>query len=887
MAKVIPVGPIDPVLYGFAKKQAEKAERDPRYVPKRLETPAHSITYRRAGATVKAFVIDKIAPITFSSPGSAIPIRPNFLHLNKTDEYSSGIGNTKNYIFDNAPIMDTNNPFKIIGSDGERPGGLFREIAYNIVNFGTSVSPNLYMAGKTLWRGEGEFPNTERPYFGQLLIATTSSTTDFIPEHYAEISTNKTLIHSQNALKGTAARSAALSNSPIGEYFSRDDHIVDVDYTVSGTFLTVDIRDAKNESGFDFDSFATHKEIKGASLKAREYLRRASPDVYHKLGTNEVTGAMFAPANSAVAFDGGVLFPVVDVEAKTTRDVSGVYSPVPNTSYIDYTGGVSYKTRKGISKNLSADRIESQDVLDMIQSTEDSIGPFGSSERPAGFGQLHEHVSLPLHYHIFVAASVAGLDGVLITAKVYESYSDFYDFTGYRIEELKIEKTKYPVDSALRKHRLARYFYVVDGEYSSSDAVQASPPSIIAEGICLQHAWFFCGANEALNGVYGANDYNHISVVVYPQGKHQFAVDEAEIFSVKLNHTPIFVARPGGTIELAMYAVNNGSPLVPYVVRGLVEELDEDGNPTDFYLAADGEISGTFEQSEAGHGTAKFKLSPHQKLDAYRLISVETTTTRQHGVQAHIEVLGPGVRVPPGPPSITIESLHPTVLAGQTSAFYVTATHMAEGSRIKYEIRSAGTVISSNFTNIAYGAGVIQYIAPHVTRRTDDSRFVLSDPLQEPPTNQPSTQNFEIELIHENAPEPVAFSVKYAHERYVKSIDRPEPLLLPELFYLSANVAHANSGDVLRPVNIRQPLVHRVWCSIKTKRVYVTFWDGKSCEVSNILKKNPGSGKYEFNPDWKEMPFDYPPAVEPFAIKGALEPYVYAYMDYEASLTGE
>lgn len=78
MAKVIPVGPIDPVLYGFAKKQAEKAERDPRYVPKRLETPAHSITYRRVGATVKAFVVDKIAPVwTGKDQTYAVPVVQN------------------------------------------------------------------------------------------------------------------------------------------------------------------------------------------------------------------------------------------------------------------------------------------------------------------------------------------------------------------------------------------------------------------------------------------------------------------------------------------------------------------------------------------------------------------------------------------------------------------------------------------------------------------------------------------------------------------------------------------------------------------------------------------------------------------------------------------
>ena len=34
MARVVPVGPIDPELYAFAKKEAEKAERNPRYVPK-------------------------------------------------------------------------------------------------------------------------------------------------------------------------------------------------------------------------------------------------------------------------------------------------------------------------------------------------------------------------------------------------------------------------------------------------------------------------------------------------------------------------------------------------------------------------------------------------------------------------------------------------------------------------------------------------------------------------------------------------------------------------------------------------------------------------------------------------------------------------------------
>lgn len=231
------------------------------------------------------------------------------------------------------------------------------------------------------------------------------------------------------------------------------------------------------------------------------------------------------------------------------------------------------------------------------------------------------------------------------------------------------------------------------------------------------------------------------------------------------------------------------------------------------------------------------------------------------------------------------------MLAGQESAFYVTATHMANGSRIKYEIRRADIVISSNFVNIAYGAGVITYTAPYRAGHvegTNPARYALFDPIQSSGSTQPSSRGFEIRLIHENAPGPIAFTVKYAHENYVAASDTlGEALPLPELFYLGAKVAHASSSDVLITVSDRQSLVHRVWYSIKAKRVYVTFWDGKSCEVSNILKKNPESGKYEFNPDWKEVPFDYLPAVDPYEIKGTLEPYVYAYMDYEASLTGE
>ncbi len=57
MARVVPVGPIDPELYAFAKKEAEKAERNPRYVPKNCPADRGQIIYKRIGATVKALVV--------------------------------------------------------------------------------------------------------------------------------------------------------------------------------------------------------------------------------------------------------------------------------------------------------------------------------------------------------------------------------------------------------------------------------------------------------------------------------------------------------------------------------------------------------------------------------------------------------------------------------------------------------------------------------------------------------------------------------------------------------------------------------------------------------------------------------------------------------------
>lgn len=73
MARVVPVGPIDPVLYAFAKKEAEKAERNPRYVPKNCPADRGQIIYKRIGNAVKAIIrtIGEWGQVNFASSETA------------------------------------------------------------------------------------------------------------------------------------------------------------------------------------------------------------------------------------------------------------------------------------------------------------------------------------------------------------------------------------------------------------------------------------------------------------------------------------------------------------------------------------------------------------------------------------------------------------------------------------------------------------------------------------------------------------------------------------------------------------------------------------------------------------------------------------------------
>lgn len=100
MARVVPVGPIDPELYAFAKKEAEKAERNPRYVPKNCPADRGQIIYKRIGAMVKALVISvdeyignyshnarSSIPI-FYNIGSALEDRGNLTSFDNSGDFS-------------------------------------------------------------------------------------------------------------------------------------------------------------------------------------------------------------------------------------------------------------------------------------------------------------------------------------------------------------------------------------------------------------------------------------------------------------------------------------------------------------------------------------------------------------------------------------------------------------------------------------------------------------------------------------------------------------------------------------------------------------------------------------------------------------------------------
>lgn len=895
MAKVIYTGPLNPVIFARAKKEAEKAERIKGYTPRVIKTPAHTVVYSKTGKEVKAVVMDMLAPITFSIPGSAIPVAPNFLHLHPDlpekvygrENYAKATGVTQNWGFNEEGVIDntvlqlfSNLPigfnFYYSAIKNPRPGYGWIYKPHDYSFFETGIQRDI---GSTFM-----FDAAERyDESGDLSLGLVENRRGFNPSNPFstvepfDIGGEGGFVFSLKKDGGiiNAAMNGAYSNKHTRTptqyetiYEVGQTYTIGITYksTISVDVISGDVRNIKRNFN-DAIQFKAFNGVSNTTTYSLNHYSNVGVRSTQSVKSRVVSGDILSD-NYAIGFSGEKIYSFININTKS----NSIYDDYFNygqmrTSFID---SIDVSCSIGIIKNLD---LKYYNIQTIDRSQEFEYYTYIGAE---------QFMLNDVRVFMYMPASVNGFDGVLISAVAFD------EWTGSEVNYREITKSKkntYGPDSVFSQSHLRYYFdFDSNGEYMLDDNVHTKPPRLTTDGICLPHAWFFCRGNETRQTDFYPNNHNRLSIVIYPQGRHEFSVDEAEIVSVELNHTPRFVARPGGGIAFVMQSLFGGNKLVPYVVNGLVEERDEYGEPTGFYLAQDGAISGEFKApTNGGDPVVSFKLSPRQVFDGYRIVTVETTTEREYGVQTTFEVQGSGgVRVQQ-PPSITLERINESVLAGQSTVFYVTATQIAVGSNLRYEVKRAGVVVSDGYIRLENCAGWVEFTAPFQSAAVpgDPVRYVLAD--KSAPSTTPSTVEFEFSLVHEQAPQPVTFSVKFAHELYASSTDRPDALPMPPLFFLQPLVSE-NGEENFLAVNYQTTLINRIYYSLQSKRVYVLFWDGQSCEVSSLLRKNETTGFYEPNPGWRESPFDYPPAANPYEIKGTLEPYVYKYLEYEASL---
>ena len=856
MARVVPVGPIDPKLYAFAKKEAEKAERNPRYAPKKMETPAHSVFYRRVGEAVKAFVVDKIAPITFSSPGSAIPIRPNFLHLHSElpkkvyGRENLSMSNSREYCDASSPLADTYSAY----AGTNAAGRLFYSAGYWLwlyLNHKNVFGPQRYYyaiqyahGDYTLmraiianWREEdGVFSYRKAPWLDE---------DDELYPYDADANNDGTVINTHRDVfsrtHGHTVQKQRITFESVGsitDRVARNDFTETVTVDVSGAFLTADIRDARTDDGYITTQKSAMRSI--ASANMNETTGDASVHEGSHVDINSDV-VQFGLHTAVCSFSGAVLFPAVRNKFSATADTAFPRS-------LNYAIQLS----PGIFKNLD-DEVTCKEDVNVTRSAE-------------GFTLPTEADSIaPRRAYAYIPCSTESeFPGVMVWVETLSP---------------ELQPILYGAESNVVKAGMLDMFSMRGG---SSSGAQSQLPRIFTDGICTRYAWFF--VNRYYEYSEPSRDVsNKISVIVFPdEGDNWHDIESLTVHSVELTkHTPRYVVAPGESIFISLARDYHSEyvPPSPYTINGIVEEKGSDGQPTGMYLAGDGTISGIL--SDEG---VTFDISPRQPPGVPRVVDVEVQTERTHPARARFEV----VSATPCAASMTIELANQgAILAGQSAVFYLTVTGFADGARIPYEITLGDQKITEGTAEVVSGVSVIWFTPSVYVLSIEDTGYRLFNPY-EPHNLGASTNNFKISIQHQAAPPPLSFSVLYGTTMHQTPSGRPETpkFLFP---YINAEVIRdGRSGGKERwVISSRFGLLGQVWYSIKTKRVYVTYWDGKSCEVSNILKKNPGSGKYEFNPDWKEVPFDYPPAVDPYEIKGTLEPYVYAYMDYEASLTGE
>jgi hypothetical protein len=860
MASVIYTGPLNPVIYARAKKEAEKAERIKGYKPRIIKTAAYMVIYNKVGDKWKAIVSDDLAPITFSIPGSAIPVAPNFLHLHPDlpekvygiENHSSASGVVKNWGIASDYIGDNYAGF--LFPENESSSFINNSVALATWN------DTQYLALKNFWDYSNGFPPS-----GSVVSASESNAQ---VENFGKISTYATLNHtiSQTDFNGYFSDKIDIGT---GQYKDQTKNGATT-YTSFASFVNInaDIRDFTKEI---IGNYST-ENIKTSDIAVNFSFEYKNGAEYHSTRQSSVGLLNIDDKKSIILCSGRVGFSFVEIH---------------NDNKIDYslTGGESYFSSSIVSKTRIEHGVrdfsfEPDSLSRLIVDSDkvyydDSISDQGQYEN--FFKKSISESGTEFDKHVFVSGSIRddGFFGVLVWAKIYTAYPD-------------IQKAQYQSDSVFSKSHLAYYFDIFKGQYKESGSPFWEPPDTTSDGICLPHAWWFCRGNETRETHFYANNHNRLTVVIYPQGRHEFSVDEAEIVSVELDHTPQFVIKPGGQFAFGLTSFTTKAGPFPYVIEGLVEELDEYGEKTGFYLAQDGVVSGEF---SATHTNVEFTLSPRQPTEASRLVVMAVTTERATPVVSHVEVLGKGPRVSL-PMSVGIECLTAEILAGQAASFYVTCTSVANDSQLPYTIKRGGGVVRTGFFNVNNGASWDTYGPPATSRPVEagsTTQYVVCD-ASTTGTSQQST-TYEITVGPDGNQATASFVVVSASERYANSSDRPPAIDLsdlPPMFFLQSFYKRDFGDGIIQyaAANVQHTLINRIYYSIKKKRVYVLFWDGQSCDVTDLIRLNNDTGAYEPNPDWVESSFDYPPVTDPYNIKGTLEPYVYAYLEYENNRTG-
>lgn len=508
MANVIPVGPIDPVLYGFAKKQAEKAERDPRYVPKRLETPAHSITYRRVGATVKAFVIDKIAPITYSrSDSSALPITPYFHDNSKRAPEGTHFYDFQGLVIGTLSIYSAIVLSTLPNQNQNVSGGLLPK------SFGQVMFGNMYPAHARSTHTESSETEWEFLYGApppQLVGASEQGEWD--GGYKIKLDDGNCIVDIEERHKGVSSWAPETGLGLSAE----------VNREISYSFVSVgDTRQIKSAASLR-DAMAT-VTMDGGRIDAHDVIAGGYTS---SSGVGKYKCVELDVGSTVVAADGSYLTPGIDIDIETSPDQEG-------NGWLAHKLIIRHVVARNFDKNdyvVSENRIEHWSQFPTY-----APHPYYARAKVAS------------HQTLYVVSTAYGFSGISIKQKFYEvtEYNDF-GFIGYKSSSIEFDN-----DSPIVKTGMYAYFKMQksnnnNGKYVLNNRVQylrgehacvlGLNPLVVASGVCLPHAWFYIP--RSISDVHNSKVNSTVNIVIYPSNRTEFFLEDAgvQILSIEFSH---------------------------------------------------------------------------------------------------------------------------------------------------------------------------------------------------------------------------------------------------------------------------------------------------------------------------------------------------------------